>query len=271
MLYTSNTFVSYNHPLKEADMIFLGIPFSSSFGAGRFGPVIVRESLDKVTGIEFGEKTDKGINDVFTKLKVCDVGNLEIVPGSFELTRERIKDTIKDIKQENSKSFLVVVGGDDIITLPVAEAVKPKTIIHFDAHSDALPQVSGNSYSNQTWAYHASKFCKIIQIGINTWNASEDLDKLGIKIATAEELKEILPKLEKPIHIAFDIDVFDPSYVKVSFPEGKMMPNEVYDILKFLAPYVSSMSIVEIDDNQLPSRTGFMAAQVIRKVLANHY
>ena len=47
MLYTSNTFVSYNYPLEEADVVFLGIPFASTSisKASIYGPLVVREAL----------------------------------------------------------------------------------------------------------------------------------------------------------------------------------------------------------------------------------
>jgi len=266
MLHTSNTFVSYNHALSEADVVFLGIPFSSSFGAGRFGPIIIRESLDKVTGIEFGEKTKEGIVDVFSRLKVCDIGNVEIVPASYELTSKRIIDTINEIKKQNERAFILTIGGDHIISLSLAEALKPKTIIHLDAHSDSLSEIGGNMYSNQTWAYHASKTSRIIQLGINTWNSSEERE--NIIEMDISELRANIKEVEKPIHLSVDMDVFDPSYVDTSFPEGRMKPEEAFEIMNIISPYLSSMDIVEIDDNKLPSKTGFLAAQLIKKVLS---
>ena len=70
MFYTSNTFVSYNYPLGEADVVFLGIPFASTSISkpAIFGPIMVREAL-KMT-----EDFVEGVN-LFEKLKVCDPQN----------------------------------------------------------------------------------------------------------------------------------------------------------------------------------------------------
>ena len=140
MFHTSNSFVSYNYPLKEADVVFLGIPFASASISkpALYGPVMVRESL------KVKEDFIDGIN-LFEKLKLCDLGDMEVVPGSYELTAERIKQTINDIMSE-SKAFPIIIGGDHSITLAITEALKPKTIVQLDAHADLRKDYLGNKY-----------------------------------------------------------------------------------------------------------------------------
>ncbi len=258
MFYTSNTFVGYNHPLKEADVVFLGIPFASTSTskAAIYGTLMIRESL-KLTEDFIG-----GIN-LFEKLKVCDLGDLEIVPGSFELTAQRIRQTIEDIKQENKDAFLVFAGGEHLITLPIVEALKPKTIVHLDAHSDSRSEYLGNKYTHQTWAHHASKIARIIQIGMTTWNREESEKKNNIELYEAEEFIKSNLKLEKPVHLTIDIDVLQG--VETGLPEGRMGLDTLFAILDKVD--CSSMDIVEIADDKLPSKTGFIAAHVIKKVL----
>ncbi len=264
MLYASNTFVSYNYLLKEADVVFLGIPFAStSISAGSiYGPLMVRESL-KLMEDYVPEKK----KNLFSSLKICDLGDIEIVPGSFELTVGRIKDTISDIKSENKKAFVICIGGEHSITLPVAEAIKPKTIIQLDAHSDTRKDYLG-AHSHQAWAYHASKFAKIVQIGVRTWNKEEmDFVKSGGASAfSAEEFMKSKIKIERPVHLTIDIDVFSPAFVETGLPEGSLTPEEVTEILKKIP--CDSMDITEISDNRLPSKTGFLAAEMIKLILA---
>ncbi|MCX6818383.1 MAG: arginase family protein, partial [Candidatus Aenigmarchaeota archaeon] len=118
MFYASNSFVSYNYPLKEADVIFLGVPFASTSMSktSMYGPVMVREAL------KLKEDFIKDVN-LFEKLKLCDLGDLEIVPGSYELTAKRIKETIQDLLSINKKAFLIFIGGEHSITLPITEAL----------------------------------------------------------------------------------------------------------------------------------------------------
>lgn len=258
MFHTSNTFVSYNHPLKEADVVFVGIPFASnSISAGSiYGPLMVRESL-KLTEDFVG-----GVN-LFDKLKVCDLGDLEVVPGSYELTAKRIKETIADISNE-SKAFPIFIGGEHSITLAITEALKPKTIIQLDAHADLRKDYLENKYSHQAWAYHASQYAKIIQIGVQSLS-KEELGVNNIERFTIDEFLNASPKLEKPVHLTIDVDVFDPSYVETGLPEGRLKPEAVFSLIEKID--CDSLDIVEIADNKLPSKTGFLAAHIIKKIL----
>jgi arginase family enzyme len=264
MFYTSNTFVYNNYPLKEADVIFLGIPFASASISkpALYGPVMVRESL------KLAEDYVNGKN-VFERLKVCDLGDIEIVPGSYELTAKRIKETIGDIKNENEKAFIIFVGGEHSITLPIVEEIKPKTIIQLDAHSDTRKDYLENKHTHQSWAFHASKFAKIIQIGVKTWNKEENDFVKGSKNVTPLTMEEFMKKkitMERPVHLTIDIDVFDSCYVETGLPEGRATPEEIFKLLEKISP--DSMDITEISDDRLPSKTGFLAAEIIKRILS---
>ncbi|MBI2076119.1 MAG: arginase family protein [Candidatus Aenigmarchaeota archaeon] len=261
MFYTSNTFVSYNHPLKEADVVFLGIPFAGTSVSkpAIYGPLMVRESMKLM------EDFVDSVN-LFEKLKVCDLGDLEIVPGSYELTADRIRQTIADIRNENKKSFLIFIGGEHLITLPIIEATKPRTIIHLDAHSDSRSEYLGNKFMHQTWAHHAGKIADIIQLGITTWNKEEkeNLGKNNINFYAAEDFITKPPKMQHPVHLTIDIDVLQG--VETGLPEGRMDMDTLMKILD--KTDCNSMDIAEIGDDRLPSKTGFMAAHIIKKVLS---
>jgi len=266
MLYTSETFVPYNHPLREAEVVFLGIPFSStSTGShSNYGPTVVREAL-KLTESRLG------------RIAIADIGDLEVVPGSFELTAQRIKDTVEEIALERSNKpfpFLLAVGGNHSITLPLCEALKPKTIVVLDAHADCRADYLGNPHTHQTWAWHASKFAKIINIGLNALSTEEEkevAENPNIECMPPEVFCEAYEKLEGPVHLSIDVDVFDPSYVTTGLPEGRLKPEQIWPILEMLALQISSMDIVEIADTQLPGKTGFLAARIIKNVLEQKF
>lgn len=262
-LYSSNTFTPYNYPLEEAKVVFLGIPFSSTAisESSIFGPVMVRESLKMIEPIE--PKTGKN----FAKEKICDIGNIEIVPGSYEITAERITETIREVKNMNPEAFLISIGGDHLITLPVVDVLKPKTIIQLDAHSDIKKDYMGNMFSHTTWAYHAKKSinCDLIQIGVREKTQEENLaNELGIGGINGIE------KAKEPIYITIDMDVFDPPYVETGFPvSGGMTPKEVFGVIEKLGgKKMLGIDIVEITSRQLPSKTGFLAAELIRKIIS---
>lgn len=259
MLHTSNTFVSYNYPPEEADVLFIGIPFVSTSISrpARFGPAIVRETLKLMSG-------SHGDIDIFSRFRFCDLGDLEIVEGSYEKTAERIRDTIASFRDANPSAFPVFIGGEHSITLPIAEVLKPKTIVQFDSHADLMSHYKGNEYTHGTWAFHASKISKIVQAGVRVLEEEERKNAHNVLVMkTAEELAEI--KFERPVHLTVDMDVFDPSYVETGFPEGRMTPQEFFAFLHHVKP--DSMDIVEIADDRFVSRSGWLAAEIIKNVL----
>lgn len=257
MLYTSNTFVPYNYPLKESEIVFLGIPFTSTSISkpAMYGPVMVRHALQNCENLP--------------NKKFCDLGDLEIVPGSYELTAERIRETVKEMLQE-SKAFPIFIGGEHLITLPIIETLKPATIIQLDAHSDTRKDYLGCEFSHSTWAFHASKVAHIAQIGLN---ALSDEEREFLK--NTDNVKSIRLEdfsgtgIKKPVHLTIDIDVLKSCYVETGFPEGKYNPEEILSFLEKISP--DSMDIVEIADTQLPSKSGFIAAEMIKTILKNKF
>jgi len=265
-LHTTNTFVGYNYPIKEAQVLFLGVPFVSTSISkpALYGPVMVRESLKYFNG-------NHNKVDVFEKLRFCDLGEIDIVAGNYEKTAERIHDTVAEVKNENKEIFPIFIGGEHLVTLPITEALKPKTIIQFDSHPDLTPVYQESVvHSHATWAYHASKLAKLIQIGVTNYMEEDDpaIKENGVVVInTLEDLEK--SKLEKPIHLSIDVDVLKPVHVETGFPEGKMEPEQLFAFLEKIE--CDSLDIVEIADDRLPSKTGFLAAEIIMRVLAKRF
>ena len=253
MLYTTNTFIGYNNPVKEADVVFLGIPFSSTnlSSSSIYGPLMVRESLKLVDG-----NTTKG--NVFDRFKICDVGDVEIVAGSYELTAQRIRETIAEIRKNNPSAFLVVIGGEHLVTLPLVEALKPNSVVQLDAHGDTYPDYMGVTYSHATWAYHAARIAPVHQIGVRHGD-----NVPGVASIHTSSLSSIVG----PTHLTIDVDVFSPGLIgETGMYEGVLAENDVLDVIGNLS--FSSMDVVEIADRTLPSKSGFLAAKLIVAALA---
>ena len=93
MLHTKKTF-DYEYPVKEADICLLGVPFDSTeIGKScKYGPLFIRQAIRELIG--FNQRTGKNI---FTKKKFADIGDIEVVPGSWLKTKQKIIETIKDV------------------------------------------------------------------------------------------------------------------------------------------------------------------------------
>ncbi len=259
--HVSTGFAGKNYPPEEADVVLLGIPFVStslSFPA-LYGPLMVREGLSYADDY-YGNK------DIIGMHKFCDLGDIDVAPGSYEITAARVRQTIKDILETNGRAFPIFIGGEHLMTLPIVEAIKPKTIIHFDAHPDLSENIEGVVHSHATWAYHASKLAKVVQIGVRSYSGEDEkvVKDNGILTFTPQNFPETL-RIERPVHVTIDIDVFRAAFVETGFPEGSALPGEIFPILERLP--CDSLDIMEIADTHLPTKTGFLAAEIIKAVL----
>ncbi len=260
MLYASKSFVP-EHPLKEADVCFLGLPFdstASSLGNQRFGPALVRQAL-KNTISYLPEKK----KNPFRELKICDLGDVDVVFGDYRETARRIKDTVNSMMRANSGVFPVFIGGEHLVTLPVAEALKPRTIVQLDAHRDLVK----GGHAHNTWAYHAAnQGFELVQLGARSWDESEE--KLYRKYSVGKDLKE----LKGPVYLTIDMDVFDPAYApETGFREpGGLTPREVFGLIdRIFGKKVVGMDIVELSASGFNGPTPSLAARTILQALGN--
>jgi agmatinase len=267
MLYLRKTF-SYEYPLEKADVVLVGIPFDSTETGKpvRYGPVFLREAIKNTPGYDPKTKVN-----AFEKLKFADVGDVEVVPGSWNLTGERIRETVKWIFEANPKVFPVFLGGDHLVTLGILEGFreffKEKiTVVHFDAHRDLLSEYMGEEYSHITWAYHIARnpAFRLVQIGCRSWNSEEERNLRKFRIT--DRIKEI----KGLVYLSVDLDVFDPAYapeVGTPEPEG-MLPGEFFGVLeKIPAGKIIGMDIVECASDKVNTPTAVLGAHIFKRIL----
>lgn len=263
MLYVNKSFVP-EYPIKDADVCFLGIPFDSTalaVGNQRFGPASIRQCLKTINSY----LPEKDIS-VFEKLKVCDIGDVDVVPGNYQLTSERVRDTIESVLKANKNVFFVSLGGEHLVTLPIVEALKPKTIVQLDAHMDLASEYQGNKFAHNTWAYHAAKTAKLVQIGCRSWEKEEKENFDSLKVS------KNLDDMEGSVYLTIDMDVFDPAYAPdTGFREPNgLSPNEVFELIDLVfRKKVVGMDIVEIASSQFNNQTSNLAARTILRALSN--
>lgn len=255
-MYLRNSFLSHNYGVGEADVCVIGIPFdSSSLGLGsRYGPVAVREALKLIEGYH----PESGF-DVFERLKICDLGDIEVVPGSYKLTAERIRETIGEVKELNPKIFFLFLGGEHLISLPVIESLKPETVVQFDAHADLRGDYLGNRFSHATWASHVVGGFNLVQRGVRSFSMEE------------KKLMEVIRrnKVFGETYLTVDMDVFDPSIA----PETGLLEPDGWsysvfkDNLKGIRGNLVGADVVEISPQGFNSQTAMLAANVVKEIL----
>lgn len=254
MMYLRNSFPGYNFPAEDADVIVIGIPFdSTSINPGsRYGPAAIREALKCIEGF------DSDLNvDLFEKLKISDLGDIETVPGSYELTARRIKETINSLKGKNPDAFILFLGGEHLISLPIIQTLRPDTVVDFDAHADLRNEYLGNKFSHATWASHLLGEFNLIQRGVRSFSSEEK-----------SAMKRCGDKICGSTYLTIDIDVFDPSIApETGLPEPNGWTFEEFcKNLKGIKNLIA-VDLVEFTPTGFNSPTAFLAANVVKKIL----
>ncbi len=217
---------------QHADVSIIGIPFDSgaSFRTGaRFGPSALREASLNILK-PYCSVLDVHMTDYIT---YADYGDIATIPGYTEDSLDIIENEMSSYY--STETVPVVLGGDHTISLPELRALSkikgPVALLHFDAHSDTIPEYFGKPYNHGSPFYHALNENLIvpehsIQIGIRgPFFAKSIFDypkQRGLRIVMGEELhmrgcdaiiQEAIQRIgDMPTFLSFDIDFLDAAY-----------------------------------------------------------
>src|SRR5215470_18370715 len=100
--------------VKDYEAAFVGVPFDTgtTYRPGtRFGPQAVR----RVSALYDGYSVD-GAVDLFEELKLCDAGDVFVIPGNIEKSFDQVTKAISHIY--TSGVFPVNCGGDHSLGFP---------------------------------------------------------------------------------------------------------------------------------------------------------
>lgn len=258
--------VDYN---KEFDVAVMGVPFDGALSyrpGARFAPSKVREASSLGRGFHWSHE-----NNVFSRLKVADIGDCSIVPIDRDKTYALIEEHYDKVLATGKK--VIGIGGDHSITLPILRSFKkkygkPLTLVHFDAHLDTYPSAWGIEYHHGSFLRHAVEEGlvdpkKTYQFGIRgPFAGANDLDYVnekGIHVFNMDHIRkqglesflQNLPQFDKdePVYLSFDIDCLDPSYAPATGTPvvGGLTTYETQRIIRELnIPNLVGADIVEV-------------------------
>ncbi|BAP58679.1 agmatinase [Candidatus Tachikawaea gelatinosa] len=227
---TSNAFGFMRIPLcfnpyekNDNQYVITGAPFdlaTSGRSGSRFGPNSIRQMSTNLTW----EENRWPWNFNFRQyVQVIDCGDLVYSPGNAQEFSDKLYLHAK--KLLSLKKYMITIGGDHFITLPILRAYKKYfgkiALIQFDAHSDTYP--SQNIFDHGSTFYHAINEDLIdplysVQIGIRTqYNKNfyfKVFDSIQVNnLPTYNILKEIKSTIgDMFVYISIDIDCLDPAY-----------------------------------------------------------
>jgi len=244
--------------------------------------------------------------DVMTELGFRDLGDLDLFPGDVAGSYPVIEAAVAELCAAGVTPLCV--GGDGAVTLPQLRALArvhgPLAVLHFDAHTDAYPDVPGAAaaeFSNANPFVHAVREGLVdvsasVHVGVRDTQARDtqarDTDgivgaarQLGYRVITMSELVDlgvptVLAELRatvigRPVFLCWDMDVFDPSVAPgvVTPAWGGITVREGLQILAglgglhFVGFEVNTVS----PPHDLGGQTGALAAQVMRECLMLAY
>jgi agmatinase len=252
----------------RADAAVLGVPFDSgvSYRPGaRFGPSHIRESsrLLRPYNPALGASP-------FASQQVADAGDLGVNPFSIDEAITEIEFGARDLLER--VPFLLTLGGDHTIALPVLRAVSavhgPLAVVHFDAHLDTWDTYFGAAYTHGTPFRRAAEEGLLDQTGClhvgirGPLYAASDLSDdgdLGFQVVSAPELEDLrvaglVERIAdrvggRPVYVSVDIDVLDPAHAPgTGTPEaGGLTSRELLAALRsFAGLHLVGADIVEV-------------------------
>ncbi len=252
----------------RAGIVLVGCPLdmTSSFRGGtRFAPESIRKA--SWTLETYSPYLQQDLDDI----SFYDTGDVELPQGDLAASLEIIENAVRETMQKDIK--VLALGGEHLVTLPIARAVQERHrnfhIVHFDAHCDLRDDYEGQKLS------HATVMKRVRELGV-------PLTQIGIRSGTRQEFQELnaidspaalASRLSPhvPLYVTFDLDVLDPSLAGgVTTPEpGGLQFREIMEYFAVLkGRNIIGADVVELAPDYDPTFVSSVcAAKVVRELL----
>ena len=270
-------FLSFNASYKEADTVFIGIPFdgTATFRPGsRFAPDAVRNVSD---GLETYSPYQ---NKDLTAYKIHDYGDLVIPFGNTERVLQIIEDKAGELLESGKK--ILSCGGEHLVSYPLIRAYLQKypqlKVLHFDAHTDLREEYLGEKFSHSSVIRLLTEHLdpkNIYQFGIRSGEKEEFL--WGTKHTRFfpftldnfyQKISDLVP--DDPIYLTIDLDILDPAYFPgtgTPEPGGVSFSELLNALLTLMNRNIVGADVVELaPDYDASGVSSITAAKVIREI-----
>lgn len=212
--------------------------------------------------------------------RVVDLGDVDVVASDIEPSMAAMEAAVFDVVRADAVPLCV--GGDGTVTLPVLRALARRypelVLVHIDAHTDAYPgeDINTGTTFSRAAAEGLIDTRRSFHIGARgtmlVGGAYDYTRSLGFRLITGDEVRrrgaaDIAAEVRevagnRPVHLSFDMDYFDPSAAPgVATPTWGGPPvAEAFDLLHGL----KGLDLVGVDINTLspPHDVAGMAAML---------
>ena len=223
--------------------------------------------------------------DIETDTEVYKQGICLMEPIDEKETPEAMVTAVHNVVKSNIKrnKFVTLFGGEHSISIGAIrafdECFKDITVVQIDAHADLRKEYMGSKYNHACALYEANKNTNLVQVGIRSMDASENLVMNKDQVFFAHEMAtdnywmdNAIELMTDTVYITFDLDALDPSILSATgTPEpGGLLWYETLEFLKkiFEEKNVVGFDMVELCPNREDKSSDFTAAKLYYKMLS---
>ncbi|MBA7502249.1 Guanidinobutyrase [subsurface metagenome] len=274
-------FGGFDEPYERANVVFVGVPLdiTSSYRSGyRFGPARIREASANLETYLMAAGLD-----VFERLNISDLGDLEVTPTDLKATGERILRTVQKIKGD--EKMPVLLGGEHTLTYFAAQAFDDVFVVQLDAHRDLRDEYLGDKICHATVMRRVLDFLppeRLVQVGVRSCSKEEAEFAREAKILAysseqvIDDASRIIAEVRKlvgkaRVYLTIDLDVLDPAFAPgVATPEpGGPSTVEISRLVRELGKLnICAFDVVELVPPHDDGTAAFAAAKIIYELLA---
>ena len=275
----------------DADVAILGAPFDLAIqlrSGTRMGPRAIREASTALALSGMGYYDPELDVNLLAGVKIVDCGDADVIHVDTQRSLDNIYEEAKQIISQDV--FLVVLGGDHAVPIPLLQAYEDKRpfhLIQFDSHLDYLDERFGIRVGHNNTIRRASEMkhvSGITQIGMHGGSSAskqvyEDARNAGNTVLTLKDFRKLGPEgvvatLPEGVdyYVTVDIDALDISIAPgTGLPSlGGMYYREIMETLIGIAAKgkVIGFDVCEVAPQYDPGGiTAFTAAGIIVEFL----
>ena len=273
-------FGGFDEPYKVAEVVFVGVPLdlTSSYRPGsRFAPARIREASMNLESYVMPRL------DVFERLHISDIGDLDLLGADVETSGGRIEEVVRKLREDGK--IPAMLGGEHTLTYFALKTFDDVFVLQLDAHRDLRDEFRGEALCHATFMRRVLESIppeRLIQIGTRSCSKEEEEFARGSELHTFTtedvledplEMMERVRKLvgEAPVYLTVDLDVLDPAFAPaVATPEpGGLTTLDLLKIVRGLEGLnIRGFDVVEFTPPYDNGTTAFVAARIIYEILA---
>ncbi|SHJ09004.1 agmatinase [Aquimarina spongiae] len=277
---TSNTYAGIPEEYAGYDksqIVVIPVPYdgTSTWGKG----------ADKGPEAFLHASENMELYDIETDSEVYTKGIHLIDPITVNNTPEAMVEAVYNTTKNHIKrnKFVTLFGGEHSISIGAIrafdECFNNLTVLQIDAHADLRKEYNGSKYNHACAMHEANENTNLIQVGIRSMDASENLVINEDQVFFAHQMvnddywmDNAIDLMTDNVYITFDLDALDPSILPATgTPEpGGLFWYETLEFLRkvFADKHVVGFDIVELCPNSTSKSSDFAAAKLFYKMLS---